>query len=175
MRGGHEMSTDSIEKAVLTKAALALFDEAYFGPTGKGTWFIDNEPKSGFLGSLEACGAAEASRRLNAGDPLTLASHVGHLRYALSLANRALRGENPYADADWAASWDARVVGEPEWKLLVAGLRKETEDFREALAGGRAWADEEFLTGTLGLIAHGAWHLGAIRQGLGLVKAPAAN
>jgi hypothetical protein len=170
------MSDDSIEKAALTKAALALFDEAFFeAPDPHATWFTDNEPKCGFLGSVEALSAADASRPLYPGESLTIASHVGHLRFALDLANRAARGENPYKDARWARSWDRRAVNEAEWKTLVADLRAECASFRAFLASGGAWKDEDFMTGSLGLIAHGAWHLGAIRQGLGLIKAPKAQ
>ena len=168
------MSESTIEKRALTQAALALYDEAYLeAPNPKGgTWFTDNEAKCGFLGTIESLSAERASRPANEGDPITIASHVEHLRFALNLANRAARGENPYKDAKWARSWDLRAVTEAEWETLVAGLRKEYEDFRSALAAGWGWSDEESLTGTLGLIAHGAWHLGAIRQALGLVKAP---
>ncbi len=168
------MNDDTIQKAMLTKAALTLYDEAYLGPADPkaGTWFTDNEPKCGFLGSIEALSAAEASKPLHQGEPLSLASHVDHLRFALDLANRSTRGEDPYASARWARSWDTRTVDAAEWKTLVAALRKEYEDFRIALAAGLAWKAEDSMTGTLGLIAHGAWHLGAIRQALGLVKAP---
>jgi hypothetical protein len=167
------MKESTIEKKALTQAALALYDEAYLeAPNPEGTWFTDNEPKCGFIGTIEALGADEASRLASEGEPLTVASHVEHLRFSLNLANRAARGENPYKDAKWARSWDVRTVTEAEWKTLVAELRREYEDFRSALASGWAWNDEKSLTGTLGLIAHGAWHLGAIRQALGLVKAP---
>jgi len=167
------MNGTTIEKGTLTKAALALYDEAYLeAPNPKGTWFTDNRPKCGILGTVESLSAAEASKTPTPGDPLTIASHVGHLRFALDLANRAARGENPYANANWARSWDTRSVAEAEWKILLAGLRAQYEAFREILASGKAWEDEEFMTGTLGLIAHGAWHLGAIRQGLGLTRAP---
>lgn len=168
------MSIDSIEKSVLTKTALTLYDEAYLeapDPT-KGTWFTDNEPKNGFLGSLESSSAERASLPLHQGESLTLASHVGHLRFALGLANRAARGENPYKDANWARSWEIRSVSESEWKALVESLRAEYDAYREVIASGKAWENEDLITGTLGLIAHGAWHLGAIRQGLGLVTAP---
>jgi hypothetical protein len=168
------MSGETIEKAALTKAALTLYQEAYLGAEDPkaGTWFTDNEPKSGFLGSIEALSAAEASAPLHRGESLSVASHVEHLRFALDLANRSTRGEHPYAGAVWARSWDTRTVNEAEWKALAAALRKEYEDFRSALATGKAWDDQQSMTGTLGLIAHGAWHLGAIRQALGLIKAP---
>jgi len=167
------MDGTTIEKAMLTKAALTLYDEGYSGPAdAKGTWFVDNEAECGFLGTVAKMSAAEASRPTSPGDPLTVASHASHLLYALSLANRAARGENPYPGAKWSESWAARSVSESEWKALVAALRKEYESFREALANGVLWDGEDMLTGTLGLLCHGAWHLGAIRQALGLVKAP---
>jgi hypothetical protein len=167
------MSETTIEKSVLTSAALALFDEAYRGPPSPNeTWFADNEPDAGFLGVLGSIGAARASEPLTPGDPATLASHAGHLRFSLSLANRSAKGENAFAGADWKGSWAVRGVDEKAWAELVAALRKEYEDFRAVIASGGAWADETFLTGTLAIIAHGAWHLGAIRQGLGLVRSP---
>jgi hypothetical protein len=167
------MSETTIEKAMLTKAALALYDEAYAGPPDpKGTWFTDNEPDCGFLGTIGKLSAARASRPASAGESPTIASHAAHLRYALSLVNRAAKGENPYLSADWAGSWATRSVSEEEWASLVSGLRAEYSAFREVLAAGGLWEADDMLTGTLGLICHGAWHLGAIRQALGLVKAP---
>lgn len=162
----------SIEKARLAEAAVTLFDEAHRGPAGSGTWFVDNEPGCGLFGTLGGLDAERASRPLGAGDPLTPASHAAHLRYALSLANRAARGEDPYKDANWARSWDTRNVDEAEWKALLAGLEKEYEELRRVMGGEQAWESRDFMTGLLGLIAHAAWHLGALRQGLGLVKSP---
>ncbi len=169
------MGEKMIGKDALTKAALALFDEGHLGPQGKGTWFIDNEAGSGLLGSIEALDASLASRALTVGEPLSIASHVDHLRFSLNLANRAARGENPYPSADWAKSWDVKVVDAVAWDGLRHQLQTEIAGFREMLASGKAWEDDEYATGVLGLIAHTAWHLGAIRQGLGLIKAPSAK
>lgn len=172
-KGDIRMSANSIDAAVLTRAALALFDEAYRGPSNaNGTWFIDNEPEGGFLGVLSSIDAATASRPLREGDPATVASHAGHLRFALALANRAARGENPYDSADWSDSWLEHGVDEASWAELVSSLREEYRSFREVISSEDAWKDESLLTGTFGQIAHGAWHLGAIRQGLGLVATP---
>jgi len=88
------------------------------------------------------------------------------------LLSRAARGEAPYQSADRAGSWDRRTVSEAEWMELLAGLRAEYKAFREVITSGRAWEDEEFLTEMFAQIAHGAWHLGAIRQALGMVSAP---
>lgn len=157
----------------LTRAAVALFEEAYMGPPDpRSTWFVDNEPRAGIIGVLEGIDAAEAQRPLAPPSSLTLGSHVGHLRFALSLANRAARGENPYPQADWAASWSVKVADEAEWRELLAGLRAEYEAFRQALSTGDLWKSEELLTLALAQVAHGAWHLGAIRQALGRVVPP---
>lgn len=167
------MNGTTIEKAALTKAALTLLDEAYIeAPNPKGTWFADNEAANGFLGTVGSIGASQASRPLEPGDGLTVASHVGHLRFALSLANRAAKGENPYAEAKWARSWDARGVSEAQWRDLVEGLRAEYAEFRTNVESGVFLNDEDSMTGLLATIAHGAWHLGAIRQGLGRIGAP---
>jgi len=168
------MGNGTIAKEIIEKALLALFEEAYVGPPDpRGTWFADNEARGGFLGTIERLDAAAASRPLSAGEPLSVASHAGHIRYSLHLTNLAMRGENPYPDADWKGSWARRVVGEAEWKELVAAIAKEIDDLREAFAAGMVkWDDEVIATGTLAALMHGAWHLGAIRQGLGLVTAP---
>lgn len=166
------MTETSIEKSALTEAVLALFEECHVGPSGKGTWFTDGDPDSGILGTVEGLDAARASTPLTAGDPLSLASHVNHVRFALELANRAAKGENPYSNADWAGSWEVRKVDESEWRALISSLKAEYLALRAFVAAGKAWDDKDFMTGILGLVAHGAWHLGAIRQGLGLISAP---
>ena len=168
------MGRETIARDIIEKALLALFEEAYVGPPDpRGTWFADNEPRCGFLGTIERLDAARASKPLFPGDPLSAASHAGHIRYSLHLTNLAMRGGNPYPDADWKGSWDVRQVDAGEWKELVAAIAKEIDDLREAFAAGMVkWDDEIIATGTLAALMHGAWHLGAIRQGLGLVTAP---
>lgn len=167
------MSETTIGKGALAKAALALLDEAYLeSPDSRSTWFTDNEKANGFLGTVASLSAAEASRPLTSGDPLTVASHVGHLRFALDLANRAAKGEDAYSGAKWERSWEARSVADDEWRALLEGLRAAYAEFRAHVEAGAFWDDEAALTGVLATVAHGAWHLGAIRQGLGRIRAP---
>lgn len=168
------MTDTTIDRNSWVRALLTLFDEGYRGAAGAGTWYVDNDPECGLLGTLAGLDAEAASRPLTPGDPLTAASHADHVRFALSLANRASRGENPYPTADWAASWSMRTVGPAEWKELVASLEREMADLRAYLATGKPLEDETFATGVFGLVAHTAWHLGALRQALGFVRAPEA-
>lgn len=153
----------TIDTTVLRDAVLALLQEAYVGPENpEMPWFADNAPETGVLGTLSEVSAAQASTPLGT-DDTTIAAHTAHLRFALSLANRAYRGENPYPDADWDASWTTRSVTEAEWDRLRAELRSQYDQLREALAQELPWDAPMVLPGTLGQIAHGAWHLGAIR------------
>ena len=49
------------------------------------------------------------------------------------------------------------------WKALVERLHREYQRLRQAVQS-RAWSSEEAFGETVGVIAHIAYHLGAIRQ-----------
>lgn len=146
------------------KAALTLLDEAFEGPKGNGSWYTDVEPRAGLLGTLEGISHEEASNPPGPGRA-TVVAHAEHARYYLQLANRALRGENPYPSADWKASWAVQSLDRAGWERLKGSLREEYLTIREAISAGTDWMDvQDSLTGVFALIAHTAYHLGAIRQ-----------
>ena len=79
-----------------------LFSELVDGtsPTGG---FVLNTADVGLLRSLDKISSGDASRSVNTG--ATIAAHVQHVRYGLSLMNRwASEGGNPFADANWDAA-----------------------------------------------------------------------
>ena len=138
-----------------------LFAELVNGASPSGA-FILNSGDAGMLGSLERISAADASRSANGG--ATLAAHVQHVRYGLSLMNRWTKeGGNPFADAKWDEAWKLSTVDAAEWEEIRHGLRQETADWLQALKTPREIGDIE-LSGMIGSIAHLAYHLGAIRQ-----------
>ena len=172
---GSQPKTRGIELSALARIVNELFEEALSGPPEPNrTRFVDNEPSSGFIGVLGGLSAEEASRAILPPDPISVAAHARHVLYCLSLGNQEARGEDSFAKADWAGSWRPTTVSEHEWSDLLASLRKEYEILRDVIisADGPAWKDEEVIGSILSQVAHGAWHLGAIRQGLGLVRAP---
>ena len=77
--------------------------------------------------------------------------------------NRWARGESPFADADYGASWRRLTVTESEWVALRDRLRAEARRWIEAVQRPRALDDIE-LTGIIASVAPLAYHLGAIRQ-----------
>jgi hypothetical protein len=94
----------------------------------------------------------------------TIASHVDHVHYGLTLMNRWAAGEaNPWADADWNASWQRTTVTAEQWRTLRDNLQREAEKWRNFVATHTAWEDMS-AAGALSSAAHTAYHLGAIRQ-----------
>jgi hypothetical protein len=153
----------------LTPTLTTLFTELVNGAPQES--YILNRGDLGLLRSLDKLSAADASR---AATGATIAAHVDHLRYGLSLMNRWSAGENPWRDADWSASWRITKVSEPEWKELRAKLRTEAQRWLTTLGSPREVATVE-LNGIVGAIAHLAYHLGAVRQIHHATRGPAES
>ena len=137
-----------------------LFAELVDGAPKSGG-FVLNPGDEGLLRSLDKISAADASLPTPTGS--TIAAHVDHLRYGLTLMNRWSKGENPFKDADWAASWRKRTVSDVAWRQLRADLRANASSWMQTLRTAREVDDTE-LNGMIGSVAHLAYHLGAIRQ-----------
>jgi len=137
-----------------------LFAELVNGAAPSGGFML-NAGDAGLLASLDTVTAVAASRPTATGS--SLAAHVDHVRYGLSLMNRWSTGEDPFGNADWGASWKKTTVTEDQWRTLRADLRTETARWLSALRTPRDVQDVE-LNGMIGSIAHLAYHLGAVRQ-----------
>lgn len=144
----------------LTRTLENLFGELMHGVSGKGGFML-NVGDRGLLRSLERISATEASAPTRTGS--SIAAHVAHVSYGLSLLNRWSQGENPFTDADWAASWQKTAVTEAEWEARRIQLRDEAAKWLVVLRTPREVEGIE-LGGLIGSIAHLAYHLGAIRQ-----------
>lgn len=162
------MST--LETKTLINSINELLTEAYAGPPDPTvTWFVDNEPDAGILSLLAEVTAQEASTSVDGSGAAgtSIAANAEHLRWSLSNATGALRGE-PYR-SNWAESWHLREVDESEWDHLRQSLRAEFEALREALSEQQELPGV-FLNGVLALIPHAAYHLGTMRQMLERVR-----
>jgi hypothetical protein len=93
----------------------------------------------------------------------SVAAHVHHLQDGLALLNRWAGGEDPFASATYAASWDHQHVTDVEWRHLREVLASEARAWMSAVGARREW-DTPALSNVVGSIAHLAYHLGAIRQ-----------
>jgi hypothetical protein len=160
------MRTDEIAATMGT-----LFSELVEGATASGAFML-NAGDHGLLRSLDKISAAQASAPTSTGS--SIAAHVDHVRYGLSLLNRWSGGENPFKDADWSASWKRTRVTDADWQALRASLRAETSRWLTALQTPRDVSEVE-LNGIVGSIAHLAYHLGAIRQIDAALRGPAES
>jgi hypothetical protein len=158
-------SPDSVFHAAISK----LLTEVFEGPPGDEAYVL-NPGDPGLLRQLESLSAAAASRRPSPSRP-PIAAHVDHLYYGLSLINRWLAGEeNPWAGADWNASWRVESVTEEQWRTLTGKLREASTQWRRALQDRKDW-DPINAAGAISSVAHTAYHLGAIRQILAMTGA----
>jgi hypothetical protein len=144
----------------LHESLTRLFSELTEGP--KGEAFVLNTGDIGLVRSLDKLTAADASRSANEG--ATIAAHAQHVRYGLSLMNKwAAEGGNPFADAKWDEAWKVSAVDDGAWQEIRRGLADECGRWSSHLKADRELSGPA-LSGTIGSIAHLAYHLGAIRQ-----------
>lgn len=150
-----------MDTADISRTLAALFRELIDGVPRDPSYML-NTGDIGLHGSLEKLSAEDASRTSAGG--ASIAAHVDHLRYGLALMNQWKSGvKNPWAGADWTASWKISEVTDAEWNRLRRELHSETHRWLDSLGAARSM-DETQLTYMIASIAHLAYHLGAVRQ-----------
>lgn len=149
----------------LGPSLAALFRELVSGPPETESYML-NPGDAGLLRSLDRVSwEAAAAPGPDGGAPI--AAHADHLRYGISLLNRWASGEpNPFATADWTASWMKTVASDEEWRRLREELASEVSAWAESLEAleSRGPLQPVALRGVIASVAHLAYHLGAIRQ-----------
>jgi hypothetical protein len=153
----------------ITGTLVTLFSELVEGAPSSGAYML-NAGDPGLLRSLEKLSATAASSLTATGS--SIAAHVDHVRYGLSLMNLWSEGHNPFTDADWSASWKKTTVSDDEWRTLRADLRTEATRWLNVLRTPREVREVE-LNGIIGSIAHIGYHLGAVRQINSSLRGPA--
>jgi hypothetical protein len=144
----------------LTSTLTTLMGELIDGTPPTGGYML-NKDDAGLLRALDRLSAAEASQIINGGS--SIAAHVDHVTYYISLMNRWSEGEKPWRTADWAASWRRATVTDAEWAKLRRSFSDEIRKWMSVLKEPRDVESVE-LTGMVASIVHLAYHLGAIRQ-----------
>jgi len=101
-----------------------IFREIVHGsPDPVARTYMLNRGDAGLLSSLDRLPAAAASATHDGG--ASIAAHVDHLRYGMSLLNQWARGALPPGqETDWTASWRKNRVSDAEWQALRDQLRK---------------------------------------------------
>ena len=152
------MNTDfnSIKKDDFLKSILYLLRETFEGSPETGSAYLDKG--IGFLNTVEKLSAPEVSREIA---EMTIAAQTEHAKFYLDRLCEFIGGRTE--PVKWEQSWLIETVNETEWNALRAGVRKSYENLLKCLADVPDW-NEERVGMAMGILAHTAYHLGAIRQ-----------
>jgi hypothetical protein len=148
----------TINQEDFTKSLSALLKETFESTnTAFGTMYLDQG--TGLFATLEKIDAEKASRAAD-GSP-TIAAHCEHLRFYLDFLNNYLKED--FKMADWKDSWLVKTVTEAEWTALCGQLQKTYQNVTDTFDEIETWTDFK-ISGAMGILAHTAYHLSAIRQ-----------
>ena len=139
------------------KEVLLVLRETFEGsPPGEGSAYLDRG--TGVFSTLDALSAEQVSRYTN---DTTVAAHTEHAKFYLDRLCEFINGRTE--PVNWEQSWLIETVNETEWNYLREGMRKSYEGVLRCFAAVETWNDKN-IGEAVAIIAHTAYHLGAIRQ-----------
>lgn len=145
--------------SMLTETVATLLTETYEGaPAESRTWYADSGPQGGLLGLLASIGCADATRA--APGRKSIAQHARHVRFHLEATLRLLNGDR--SPNDWDESWIVDARDEAAWKREVGAMQTAYAAIRRKFETIE-WTDLT-VGSAFGIVAHGAYHMGAIKQ-----------
>lgn len=148
---------NSLQTEHFLEALVYLLRETFEGsPEGQPSAYLDRG--IGFFTTLDALSAEAVSREIG---ETTIAAQTEHAKFYLDRLCEFIAGRNERVN--WEDSWLIEIVNDDEWNALRASVRTAYENALKCLAGVDSW-DTNRSGMAMGLIAHSAYHLGAIRQ-----------
>lgn len=116
--------------------------------------------------TLDGVTAEQASVPINPGGN-SIASQVSHMTFYFDVMAEYMRGNNPETP-DWAAAWRTIEVDENKWLELKRALAERQAELITMIDNtpDEIFTNPDFLTGSYGIVAHAAFHLGQIRHAL---------
>ena len=146
---------------------LAVLDEAFSKPSQDWRYFTEPSAKSGYLGVLTGLTHEEAAQSVGGS---SIAAQVQHVTFVLRVSSRLIEGEPETPDSEaWQDSWQVSQVDAESWNALVSGLHDAYEALRHAIQHSELSGFTALGNG-IGAVAHIAYHLGAIKQKLNIIR-----
>ena len=145
-----------------TKELLDLFDETFEHTQG-----IYLDRGNSFLETLEQVSADEASRPVSA-EGTSIAGQVEHVCYYLRVLESSIQ-KSEFGEVDWEESWKVKEVTQEVWDVLKRQLRESYHSVVSIIKGVESWEGEDDIGASFAILAHTAYHLGAVRQMLRIV------
>jgi hypothetical protein len=149
--------TNTIKKDDFLIEILFILRETFEGsPEGQGSVYLDCGV--GVFATLEKLSAEDVSTEI-AG--MTIAAHTEHAKFYLDRICEFINGRTE--KVNWEQSWLIETVNETEWNFLREGTRKSYEGVLRCFAEIETW-NQDNIGEAVAIIAHTAYHLGAMRQ-----------
>ena len=148
---------EGISKQQFTASVAYLLRETFEGsPEGQPSAYLDRG--IGFFSTIEDVSAEQASREYSG---TTIAAQTEHAKFYLDRLCEFINGRTERVN--WEDSWLIETVNDEEWDALRSTVRRSYESLLRCLASVEDWTEDR--TGmAIGMVAHTAYHLGAIRQ-----------
>ena len=152
-----ENGKDQIAVQQLAGAVAYLLRETFEGsPEGQGSAYLDRGV--GFFSTIGGLNAEQASTEFTG---TTIAAQTEHAKFYLDRLCEFINGRTERVN--WEDSWLIETVNDAEWDALRESAKKAYENVIRCLASVDDWTEDR--TGmAIGMVAHTAYHLGAIRQ-----------
>lgn len=146
-----------IAKEDFLKDVLVILRETFEGsPAGQGSAYLDRE--IGLLTTLEKLSAEQVSKEIN---ETTIAAQTEHAKFYLDRICEFMLGRTE--PVKWEQSWLIETVNEDEWKALRTAVTNSYENVLMTFAQIEIW-NQDNIGDAVAIVAHTAYHLGAIRQ-----------
>ncbi|MGD9561529.1 MAG: hypothetical protein AB7F88_04840 [Pyrinomonadaceae bacterium] len=148
--------SDTSVRTFVESIAYLLRETFEGSPEGRPSAYLDRGV--GCFKTLGEIGAETASRQFHG---TTIAAQTEHAKFYLDRLCEFLNGRTERVN--WEDSWLIETVTDPEWNALRESVRSAYENSLRCLAEDRDWTEVKAGM-AIGLVAHSAYHLGAIRQ-----------
>lgn len=148
----------AIEQKDFTNNLFSLLKEFFESPQPTGAACLDK--KTGLFDTLSFLSAEQVSKRID--EAPSIAAHCEHVRFYNNLLLSDLKGET-IGKVDWKQTWLLQTVSEDEWQKLKDKLRSQYQELMTLLESVDTWDDDKVGI-PMAVLAHTAYHLGAIRQ-----------
>jgi hypothetical protein len=148
-----------IVQTQFTEELLQLLKETFEGPAPIGPSAFLNKG-TGLFQTVHEVSAEVASAQARP-DGSTVAAHTEHIRFYVAVHYKLMLGLRE--NIDWDKSWRIKTVNAAEWDDLRHELRRAYDTVTTHLQTLDRWGEDDGGL-ALAIVAHTAYHLGAIRQ-----------
>jgi hypothetical protein len=155
--------TNQLPLATYVDALRELFDETFDDVHGM---YLDKGDS--LFTTLGDVSAEEASRRISS-RCACLAAQVEHVCVYLEMAAEYASGAED-VKVDWSAAWAREGASPEEWEALKTRLRGAYNNLLAIFDRDVTWQHKDAVGGSMAALVHTAYHLGEIRQGLGVLR-----